>query len=198
MTRVARYGRPRIGSLGLPMGKLGMWVFLASEIMFFAGLLDTYIVLRYATPNWPVPSVEFGGIWLSSIMTFILICSSVSMVVALSRIQENDSKGLVKYLLLTILGGGIFLGCQAYEYYHFLHGLHAHPSKSLFWGTFFVCTGFHGFHVTCGVIALVWVLIKALRGQFDAWGCEVVELVGIYWHFVDLVWIVLFTIIYLV
>jgi heme/copper-type cytochrome/quinol oxidase subunit 3 len=103
----------------------------------------------------------------------------------------------VKYLCVTILFGSFFLACQAYEYTHFIrHG--ASPAKSLFWATFFVCTGFHGFHVTCGVLALLWVLSKALRGHFDAWGCEAVELVGLYWHFVDLVWIVLFTIIYLV
>lgn len=189
--------RPRIGSLGLPMGKLGMWVFLASEIMFFAGLIDSYIVLRFSTPAWPNPSTRLS-IQLTAFMTFVLICSSGTMVLALSRIQAGDPKGLKFWLGMTILGGLTFLGCQFHEYTDFLITHHIRPSQDLFWGTFFTLTGFHGFHVTCGVVARIWAFAKACLGHFDAHGHEAVELVGLYWHFVDLVWIILFTIVYLI
>lgn len=178
-------------------GKLGMWVFLAGDAMSFGGLIVGYGLLRYANPNWPVPS-EVLGINLTAFMTFLLICSSVTMVLSLSAIKRDDRRGLTNFLLLTILGGLLFLGCQAYEWNHLI--FHRLPEKGLtfpghlFATTFFVLTGFHGMHVTGGVIYNACVLIACLRGRY---GAKHVEIAGLYWHFVDLVWILIFTFVYL-
>lgn len=190
----------RYGSLGIPMGKIGMWVFLASEVMFFAGLIDSYIVLRFSTPDWPVPTSpeRFGGVGLVALMTFVLICSSGTMVLSLAAFEAGDRKKALGFLGATIGGGLFFLGCQAYEWTEFIVHKGARPSSDLFWGTFFTLTGFHGFHVTCGVLALTWIFFRALRGRYTPQNSLEVELAGLYWHFVDLVWIIIFTIVYLV
>lgn len=178
-------------------GKLGMWVFLAGDAMSFGGLIVGYGILRHASPNWPVPS-HVLGINLTAFMTFLLICSSVTMVLALSAIQNNDRKGFKKFLLLTILGGLAFLGCQAYEWTHLITERLPEVGLSftthLFAATFFVLTGFHGMHVTGGVVYNICVLIACLRGRY---GAKHVEIAGLYWHFVDLVWILIFTFVYL-
>jgi cytochrome c oxidase subunit 3 len=173
-------------------GKLGMWIFLAGDAMSFGGLLAGYAALRLGDPAWPDPDTILG-INLTALMTFVLICSSVSMVKALSAIRHGDHAGLKKWLLATILGGTFFLGCQAYEWTHLIdHGL---SLSTLFGATFFILTGFHGAHVTSGVIYLS--VILALSGRFDEDSNTPVELVGLYWHFVDLVWILIFTFVYL-
>ncbi len=178
-------------------GKLGMWVFLAGDAMSFGGLIVGYGILRHASSNWPVPS-HVLGINLTAFMTFLLICSSVTMVLALSAIQSNDRKGFRKFLLLTILGGLAFLGCQAYEWTHLITERLPEVGLSftthLFAATFFVLTGFHGMHVTGGVIYNICVLIACLRGRY---GAKHVEIAALYWHFVDLVWILIFTFVYL-
>ena len=179
-------------------GKLGMWVFLAGDAMSFGALIVGYGILRYASPNWPVPS-HVLGINLTAFMTFLLICSSVTMVLALSAIKINDMRGLRKFLLLTILGGLLFLGCQAYEWTHLITERLPESGFSftthLFATTFFVLTGFHGMHVTGGVIYNSSVLAACLRGRY---GAKHVEIAGLYWHFVDLVWILIFTFVYLI
>ncbi|MEK6600859.1 MAG: cytochrome c oxidase subunit 3 [Candidatus Binatota bacterium] len=179
-------------------GKLGMWIFLAGDAMSFGSLIVGYGLLRYASPNWPVPS-QVLGINLTAFMTFLLIVSSVTMVLSLSAIQRGDQRGLRKFLLLTILGGIIFLGCQAYEWTHLiterLPEVGVSFTTHLFAATFFVLTGFHGMHVTGGVIYNICVLIACLRGRY---GAKHVEIAGLYWHFVDLVWILIFTFVYLI
>lgn len=179
-------------------GKLGMWIFLAGDAMSFGSLIVGYGLLRYASPNWPVPS-QVLGINLTAFMTFLLIVSSVTMVLSLSAIQRGDQRGLRKFLLLTILGGIIFLGCQAYEWTHLitkrLPEVGVSFTTHLFAATFFVLTGFHGMHVTGGVIYNTCVLIACLRGRY---GAKHVEIAGLYWHFVDLVWILIFTFVYLI
>jgi len=178
-------------------GKLGMWVFLAGDAMSFGTLIVGYGILRGISSNWPVPS-HILGINLTAIMTFLLICSSVTMVQSLSAAQRGDRSGLTKHLLLTILGGLVFLGLQAYEWTHLIG--HSLPeaglsfSTHLFATTFFVLTGFHGMHVTGGVIYNSCVLVACLRGSY---GAGEVEIAGLYWHFVDLVWILIFTFVYL-
>ncbi|MBI4529461.1 MAG: cytochrome c oxidase subunit 3 [Deltaproteobacteria bacterium] len=178
-------------------GKLGMWIFLAGDAMSFGGLIVVYGLLRYASSNWPVPS-QVLGINLTAFMTFLLICSSVTMVLSLSAIQKDDMRGFKKFLLLTILGGIVFLGCQAYEWTHLiterLPEVGISFTNHLFGSTFFVLTGFHGLHVTGGVIYNACVLIACLRGRYQA---KHVEIAGLYWHFVDLVWILIFTFVYL-
>jgi heme/copper-type cytochrome/quinol oxidase subunit 3 len=169
-----------------------MWIFLAADAMSFGGLLAGYAALRLGDPSWPKPS-DVLGINLTAVMTFILICSSVSMVKSLSAIRHGNHGAFRLWLAATALGGLFFLGCQAYEWTHLInHGL---SLGTLFGATFFVLTGFHGAHVTSGVIYLL--VILALAGRFDEDTNNPVELVGLYWHFVDLVWILIFTFVYL-
>ena len=182
-------------------GKLGMWVFLAGDAMSCGALLAGYGAIRAGSVDWPVPT-EVLGISLTAFMTFLLICSSLTMVKGLSAIKRGDKKGLVTFLGLTILGGVIFLGCQAYEWTHLIHeglGLTSNPyGNYLFGTTFYAITGFHGAHVTAGVIYLTVVVIRGLGGKYSAENCNGVEILGLYWHFVDLVWILVFTFLYLI
>ena len=201
--------------------KLGMWVFLASEVMFFGALIGTYIILRFSVDQpWAQPGVVLA-VPLTAFNTFLLICSSVSMVKAFAAIADGDQKNMRFWLLMTIIGGAMFVGVQVYEYVQLLsHGFTpggyregsqlaehaaAEPVKygaataGLYGSTFFTMTGFHGFHVTCGVVSMVYLyLTKALPGKYTQQDYRGIEAVGLYWHFVDLVWIILFTIVYLV
>jgi len=178
-------------------GKLGMWLFLAGDAMSFGGLIVGYGILRHASKTWPVPA-EVLGINLTALMTFLLIVSSVTMVLALAAVQDGDKRKFNKFMGATILGGVIFLGLQAYEWTHLIgdilpkHNLSF--TKDLFATTFFVLTGFHGMHVTGGVIYNSCVLAAVNRGRYQA---KHVEIAGLYWHFVDLVWILIFTFVYL-
>jgi cytochrome c oxidase subunit III len=182
-------------------GKLGMWIFLAGDAMSFGGLLAAYGALRYGSPDWPLPS-HVLGIALTGFMTFLLICSSVTMVKGLAALQDGDRKGLCRFLAMTILGGATFLGMQAFEWTHLIErglGLTTNPwGASQFGTTFFILTGFHGCHVFAGVVYLSAVLTKALRGGYSPTDYNGVEMAGLYWHFVDLVWILVFTFVYLV
>ena len=168
--------------------------------MSFGALLAGYGALRAGSTDWPIPS-DVLGIPLTAFMTFLLICTSVTMVKALSAIKHGNSKGMRNFLLLTILGGVIFLGCQAYEWTHLIHGGLAFSSNPfgsyLFGATFFAITGFHGAHVTGGVIYLTCIMIRGVRGKYSAENYDHVEILGLYWHFVDLVWIMVFTFVYL-
>ena len=179
-------------------GKLGMWVFLAADAMSFGGLIVGYALLRHSSASWPPPAQTLG-INLTAFMTFLLIVSSVTMVLSLSAIQNGDMRRFKKFLLLTILGGVLFLGCQAYEWTHLLTErlpeVGISFSSHLFATTFFVLTGFHGMHVTGGVLYNSCVLAACLRGRY---GAKHVEIAGLYWHFVDLVWILIFTFVYLI
>jgi heme/copper-type cytochrome/quinol oxidase subunit 3 len=179
-------------------GKLGMWIFLAGDATSFGALIVGYGLLRHASADWPVPS-HVLGINLTALMTFLLICSSVTMVRSLSAITRADTRGFKKFLTLTILGGLVFLGLQAYEWTHLITETLPEAGMSftthLFATTFFVLTGFHGMHVTGGVIYNICVLIACLRGRY---GPKHVEIAGLYWHFVDLVWILIFTFVYLI
>ena len=173
-----------------------MWLFLCSEVMFFTGLIAAYIVLRMSTPDWPQPSSVLN-IPLTAFNTFLLICSSVTMVKAFAAAEEGNQSGIRKFLLATFLIGSLFLSIQAFEYHKLIH--HGFViSGGIFPSCFFTMTGFHGAHVAGGVIALFCLLIQALRGKYGAQNFTPIEYVGLYWHFVDLVWIILFTIVYLI
>jgi heme/copper-type cytochrome/quinol oxidase subunit 3 len=180
-------------------GKLGMWIFLATDGMSFSGFLLGYAVLR-ATKDWPTPA-DHLGIALSGIATFILICSSVSMVLSIDACKQRDRKGMLNWLLATIVGGAIFLGIQVYEYSHLASmGLtltHFIQGNNLFASTFYMITGFHGLHVLSGVIYLICQYRLAYKGHYDNGNYNNLEIVGLFWHFVDLVWILVFTFIYL-
>lgn len=194
---------------GFTSGKFAMWLFLASDAMGFMGLIGAYMVLRISSANWVINALdpEFG-INLTAGMTFLLILSSVTMVKALSAIQSGNQKGLLFWLGCTIFGGLTFLSLQVYEWTHFIHEIQRlrdieYPEGISNLGmtghqqTFFMLTGFHGLHVLSGVIYLSSIWIRAARGGYTADNHSPVELVGLFWHFVDLVWIVLFTILYL-
>jgi cytochrome c oxidase subunit III len=187
-------------------GKVAMWLFIAQDGFSFGGLLLAYGLLRIFSHDWPVPS-DILGINLTALATFDLICSSLTMVLAVAAAQRSDKKALVGWLAATIAGGLIFLGIQAYEYTHLVHSgitlasssWHGEPITALFGATFYVVTGFHGCHVTAGVIYLTFILFGAMKGKYTQGGLSYspVELVGLFWHFVDLVWILVFTFIYL-
>jgi heme/copper-type cytochrome/quinol oxidase subunit 3 len=176
-------------------GKFAIWLFLATEVMFFSGLIGTYIVIRTGAPSWPNPANRLA-VNLTAFNTFVLITSSWTMVKALHAIAEGNKGGLVKWLGLTILGGSFFVGVQVYEYIALWNG-GARPNVDLFWSTFYAMTGFHGLHVVIGVIWLICLWFAAARGKFSAQNYTRIELGGLYWHFVDLVWVLLFTIVYL-
>ena len=199
--------------------KLGMWVFLASEVMFFTALIGSYIILRFGAPGeWPRPGVVLN-VPVTAFNTFLLICSSVSMVKAYASIADGNQKMLKFWFLVTIICGASFVGVQAYEYTHLIHhgflpsgirdgseladlvakGTLPEASLGLYGSTFYTMTGFHGFHVTCGVVSMIYLYFtKVLPGKYTQQNYGGVEVVGLYWHFVDLVWIILFTIVYLI
>ncbi|MHC4939474.1 MAG: cytochrome c oxidase subunit 3 [Planctomycetota bacterium] len=193
---------------GFTSGKFAMWLFLASDAMGFMGLIGAYMVLRISSDNWMVNDLDPPfGIDLTAFMTFLLIVSSVTMVKALSSIQKGNQKGLLFWLGCTILGGLTFLGLQIYEWDLFINGImdlrakagltDANQGMTGYQQTFFTLTGFHGLHVLSGVIYLSCIWRRAKQGAYTADNHSPVELVGLFWHFVDLVWIVLFTILYL-
>lgn len=187
-------------------GKIAMWMFIAQDGMSFGGLLFAYGVLRSSAADWPVPE-HILGIGLTAFATFLLICSSLSMVFAVLAAQEKNQAALVRWLGVTILGGATFLGIQAYEYYHLVHAgigfanssFEGESVNNLFGTTFYAVTGFHGLHVLSGVIYLCCIFRGATQGKYTQGGLSYspVELVGLFWHFVDLVWILVFTFVYL-
>jgi len=186
-------------------GKLGMWVFLLSEVMFFTSLIGAYIILRFAHPDQFAAPGEVLNVPLTAFNTFILICSSVTMVKAFAALEHDDQKGLQLWLLATIVLGSFFVGVQVYEYIHLVDigfvasaADYTAPGGAIYGSTFYLMTGFHGLHVSIGVLCLVWILLRARKGEFSPQRVSGVEAMGLYWHFVDLVWIVLFTIVYLI
>ena len=215
-------------------GKMMMWFFLLSDAFTFSSLLISYGSLRFSMPTWPaadkvfqsVPGLVDSGYPLVfvGIMTFILIMSSVTMVLAVEAGHRNSKSEVVKWMIWTIIGGFAFLGCQALEWTHLHHegfwwasipkethvlkeffsdehGLLANQQTSAqaFANLFFTITGFHGFHVFSGVIINIVITLNVLAGTYEKRGSYLmIEKVGLYWHFVDLVWVFVFTFFYLV
>jgi len=179
------------------LGKLGMWTFLAGDAMTFGAGIAAYGALRIGNPNWPSPA-DYLGITTTAIMTFILICSSLTMVEALSGIQHGNQAKFRGFMALTVLGGLIFLGMQAFEWHHLIGERGMSVKRDLFDATFFILTGFHGMHVTGGVVYNSVLLIRGMMGKLPQAKANLVEVAGLYWHFVDLVWILIFTFIYLI
>ncbi len=182
-------------------GKIAMWIFLLSDALSFGGLLLGYGILRGFVREWPDPN-EYLGIGFTAGMTFLLICSSVTMVMALAAAHEKNKNQLCFFLGLTVLGGALFLAGQAYEYHHLFHEEHMTLSGMnlpvpQFASTFFVITSFHGMHVFSGVIYLTIMLVGALKGKHLDNPIRL-EIAGLFWHFVDLVWILVFTFVYLI
>jgi heme/copper-type cytochrome/quinol oxidase subunit 3 len=173
--------------------KIGVWLFIASEVIFFAGLISAFLLYKGRVEK-PHLNVALVGV-----NTFVLIVSSLMMVQAFASIQRNHQRGLRLYLLGTMVFGLLFLGGQAYEFATLI-GEGVVPSSEqfgLYATAFFTLTSFHGTHVFIGVLWILVVLIKAFSGKYSPTNYIPVEVVGLYWHFVDVVWIMLFTIIYL-
>ncbi len=198
-------------------GKLMMWLFLLSDAFTFSGFLIAYGLVRFSAESWPVPEEVFNAmpfmhgvnapLIFVGIMTFILILSSVTMVMAVDAGHRMDKKGVAKWMGWTIVGGAVFLACQAWEWTHFIIGTGG-GGASLTWNEygpasfaafFFFITGFHGTHVLSGVVINYLVYYNTLRGVYEKRGhYDMVEKVGLYWHFIDLVWVFVFTFFYLV
>lgn len=183
-------------STGLDNRKLLMWLFLGSECLFFGSLIATYLLYRNRSVVGPYPEDLFD-IPFTSVSSFVLLMSSVAMVLALAAIQRGDQRGLRIWLFATALLGILFLSGQAFEFTEF-HREGLGLDVNLFGTTFFVLTGFHGAHVTIGVLILLSLFVMALRGRLTQAKSLNVELAGLYWHFVDVVWIVIFTLVYLI
>jgi heme/copper-type cytochrome/quinol oxidase subunit 3 len=182
-------------ALGLNNSKFGMWIFIASEVMFFTALIVTFVGFKakdlISTPH-------LLNVILVGANTFILLLSSLTVVMALEAIQEGKRAAFRNYLIATAVLGAVFVGGQAFEWYELLHA-EVTPSSGLFGALFFVITGFHGTHVLIGVLWVISLVVRgSALGQFSARDNLGIEIFGLYWHFVDIVWIILFTIIYLI
>ncbi len=181
-------------STGLDSRKIALWTFIGSECLLFGTLITTYLV--YQGKSVAGPTTEILDIPVTSVSTFVLLMSSLAMVLALAAVARGDALFARVWLATTALLGSLFLGFQAYEFTNFVHeGLTL--QTSLFGSTFFVLTGFHGGHVFVGVLWLLTLLVRSFQGKLGPDKTLQVELAGLYWHFVDVVWIVIFTVVYL-
>ncbi len=189
------------------LGKIGMWIFLLSDAFTFAGFLLAYGVLRGGVETWAPPGSPEFGINFTAGLTFLLICSSVSMVMAYAASVEGDRSKTVKWLLITIVGGALFLCGQAQEYFGTFEAIFHHKgliADGLIFGeshratTFYLITSFHGAHVFSGVVYLTIICIRTWQGKYDGGNYNHLEMCGLFWHFVDLIWIIVFTFVYLI
>lgn len=195
----------------MPWGKLMMWIFLLSDTFIFSIFLTSYMNVRIsATAAWPNPgevfALEVAGVHLPllliAIMTFILITSSGTMAMAVNFAYRNDKGKAVLFIVLTALFGASFVGMQAFEWTKLIVEEGIRPwgnpmGAAQFGSAFFMITGFHGMHVSAGVIYLLWVARRVGSGYYDGKSLEIVEIAGLYWHFVDLVWVFIFAFFYL-
>jgi heme/copper-type cytochrome/quinol oxidase subunit 3 len=176
--------------------KMGIWAFLASECLFFGALISSYLLYRTQGAEGTRPT-DVYDIPYTSVSSFVLLMSSLTMVLALAAIQQGDERRMRIWLAVTALLGMLFVGGQVYEFTVFTHeGLNL--SSSVAASSFFVLTGFHGVHVTVGILWLLSLVGFSLQGQLPPERSLEVEIAGLYWHFVDVVWIVIFTVVYLV
>jgi cytochrome c oxidase subunit 3 len=174
-----------------------MWTFIITDGLLFAGFLASYGYARLMSGSWP-DRAEVFSIPMIALMTFILISSSATMASAVAAAQNGDRKGVSRFMLLTIAGGALFLGMQAWEWSHLIHEgarLYSNPwGVPAFGAYFFLITGFHGSHVLSGVLIITIMTLRWAKGSATAEG---IEITGLYWHFVDLVWVFVFTTFYL-
>jgi cytochrome c oxidase subunit 3 len=181
---------------GISTSLLGMVLFIASEVMFFGGLFGAYFTIRSAAPRWPPEGTPHLTTWYAAVLTAILVSSSVTMQFGVWAIRKNDSRRLMLWLAVSLLLGLCFLAGQANEYRMLIEeGMTL--SSGVFGSTFFTLTGFHGAHVAGGAAFILIVLLRARSGQFTARHHDTVEMASYYWHFVDVVWLGLFSTIYL-
>jgi cytochrome c oxidase subunit III len=183
---------------GINSKKLGMWLFIVSDTLTFSALLVSYAYVRLATPDWPRPFEIWPAIAKSSFMTFVLLSSSLTMVLAVAAAHRHDVKKALRYLILTMICGAAFVLIHATEWVTLFHeGVTPWSNPwgvPLFGGTFFGLTGLHMLHVTIGVVYLGIICAGYSKGK---WTADHVEVSGLYWHFVDLVWMFIFPLVYL-
>jgi heme/copper-type cytochrome/quinol oxidase subunit 3 len=192
--RAVEHGAPT--STGLSNAKLGMWAFLASECLLFGALISTFLLYRDRPVAGPTPQ-KIYDIPFTSVSSFVLLMSSLTMVLALSAIQRGDHAKLRAWLVATALLGMTFISGQVYEFTRFVQeGMTI--KTNVISTSFFTLTSFHGAHVTVGILMLLSLFGMSLDGRLPVEKAEAVELVGLYWHFVDIVWIVIFTVVYLI
>jgi cytochrome c oxidase subunit 3/cytochrome o ubiquinol oxidase subunit 3 len=187
---------PALGSTtGLSNNKMGMWLFLGSECLLFGGLISTYML--YRGRNDGLGPDQIYDIPFTSVSSFVLLMSSLTMVLAVSSANRQDFRNAKVWLVVTALLGATFVGGQVYEFTSFYReGLGF--TTSLFSSSFYTLTGFHGVHVSVGIVMLLALAQMIRRNRVTGEKAEVVELIGLYWHFVDIVWIVIFTLVYLI
>ena len=179
----------------IQFGKLGIWVFLIIDGLSFVAILIAASYLRTNGAPWPNPG-QVLNVPLTAFNTFVLLLSSYTMMNALEAVKVGEQKKFIQYLISTLLLGLTFLGIQAFEYTHFIKE-HFIPSTSIYAGCFFGATGFHGLHVLTGVIFILYVLVQGLKGRFNQANHLRVETLTLFWHFVDLMWMLVFTVVYL-
>lgn len=176
--------------------KLGMWVFLGSECLLFGGLISTYLLYQDRAVSGPLPK-DLYDIPFTSVSSFVLLMSSLTMVLAVGAWMRGEVQRGRTWLLATALLGGIFIAGQVYEFTSFVNEGMGYTTN-LAASSFYTLTGFHGVHVTAGIIMLLSLVGLSMTGRLGADKAETVEIVGLYWHFVDVVWILIFTIVYLI
>ena len=188
--------------------KIGMWAFIAQEILFFSGIFVAYAIFRFLYPEMFLEGASHLDWKMGFINTLVLITSSFTMVMGVRSAQTNQKKACVNYLLITFVLAGVFMVVKYFEYMAKIHygflpanlftGVGIHDTLHIFYGIYFVATGLHGLHVIIGMGLLLWLVIRARRGEFYEDYFTPVEMVGLYWHLVDIVWIFLFPLLYLI
>ncbi len=187
---------PHATATGISNTKLAMWVYLGSDCLLFGSLISTYLLLRHRSVEGPGPEDVFD-IPFTSVSSFVLLMSSLTMALAVASIARGDVRRNRVWLATTAMLGAIFIGGQVYEFTTFYReGLGY--TTNIFGSAFYTLTGFHGVHVTVGIVMLMSLLVTSLRGNLGPDRAETVEVIGLYWHFVDIVWVIIFTIVYLI
>lgn len=194
----------------LESSTLGMWIFLATEIMFFGGMFISYTIYRSAYPEAFASTSHYMNVPIGAINTAVLICSSLTMALAVRSAQLGQKKALIWLLIVTLLLGSVFLGLKGVEYhekwvdhhipgpsFHYEETRYAHQVQILFY-LYFAMTGLHAIHMIVGVGLLTTLIVMAARNRFSAAWYTPVDMIGLYWHFVDIVWIFLFPLLYLI
>ena len=181
---------------GMSHNKVAMWLFLGSECLLFGALISVYMFAKSRLPAGEIGPNDVFDIPFTSVSSFVLLMSSLTMVLALSALTRGEERGFRVWIVATALLGGTFIAGQVYEFTVF-YNLGLGYTTNIFGSAFYTLTGFHGAHVTIGIVMLMSALVASLRGRLGPRNAETVELIGLYWHFVDIVWILIFTIIYL-
>ena len=187
-------------STGISNEKLAMWVFLGSDCLLFGALISTYLLLRHRSISGPVELRDPANIFdipFTSVSSFVLLFSSLTMALAVGAIHRGDVRRCRTFLLTTALLGSVFIGGQVYEFTTFVNEGLGYTTNIL-GSAFYTLTGFHGVHVSVGIMFLTAMFVMSLRGTLGPDRAETVEIFGLYWHFVDIVWILIFTIVYLI